>query len=104
MYNLLSDKLDRFEREMRKVRNQIVGRSVHGLFWGVRWVFLAFKKYIHTDYVRAFRDIIRSIDDDIEAEFDLRKKIQANDKNIDLVLRDSSIMSSETLKKIKEKA
>lgn len=75
MYNLLSDKLDRFEREMRKIRNKIVGKTQHWLFMFNHWLFLNCKPYVHTEYLKAFRERIRTMDNDIEQELELRKKI-----------------------------
>lgn len=76
MYNLLSDKLDRFERQIRMVRNRILGKSVHLLFQFLNWFFVKCRPYIHTDYLKTFREMIKLMEGNIEAEFELRKKIQ----------------------------
>ena len=56
MYNLLSDKLDRFEKEMRVIRNQIVGKSLFGLYVLFLWLFMKLKPYIHTEYLRSYKE------------------------------------------------
>ena len=75
MYNLLSDKLDRFEREVRKLRNGLVAKLMTATFTVSRWIFGRFKPYIHTDYLRAFRAMVDQLQTDIDAEVELRKKI-----------------------------
>jgi hypothetical protein len=83
MYNLLSDKLDRFEREVRKLRNSIVAKFVFFVINGSRFVFLKFKPYIHTDNLRKYREVVQMIDVDCERELELRRKIQQSNKDID---------------------
>lgn len=78
MYNLLSDKLDRFEREMRKVRNTIVAKVMSGAFRFSQWLFSKFKPYIHTDYLRKFNEMLGAFAVEIDKEMELRKKINAS--------------------------
>lgn len=58
MYNLLSDKLDKFEREVRKIRNSIVAKFIFSVIAITRFLFLKFKPYIHTENLRKFREIV----------------------------------------------
>jgi hypothetical protein len=58
MYNLLSDKLERFEKEMRKVRNQIVAHLMYGLMGSSSWIFSKCKPYIHTEQLKKFKEMI----------------------------------------------
>lgn len=66
MYNLLSDKLDKFEREIRKLRNVVVGKTVHFLFLFLHWLFRKCRPYIHTEYLKNFREKIKTMETDIE--------------------------------------
>lgn len=75
MYNLLSDKLDRFEREIRKIRNTVVAKFMFFMINSLQKLFLKFKPYIHTDILRKMRENINSIDGDFEKEIELRRKI-----------------------------
>lgn len=98
MYNLLSDKLDKFEREMRKIRNTIVAKFLFFVLYCCKWLVLKFKPYIHTENLRKFRETVQQLDNDIEKELELRKKIQQHSKDIDMMIRDSSVLNSETMK------
>jgi hypothetical protein len=62
MYNLLSDKLDRFEREVRKVRNTVVAKIMFVIYSLGRFAFSRFKPYIHTENLRKFRELLVSMD------------------------------------------
>jgi len=62
MYNLLSDKLDRFEREVRKFRNSVVAKIMCGLFKLGHFSFSHLKPYIHIDYLRSLREQLKHID------------------------------------------
>jgi len=56
MYNLLSDRLDKFEREIRKIRNKIVTYIIE---YAMRLTFILlfkFKPYIHTLALRRFKE------------------------------------------------
>lgn len=98
MYNLLSDKLDKFEREVRKVRNQIVAKFIFFFVKSTRYIFLKFKPYIHTENVKKFREIVQMMDVDCEKEVELRRKIQQSSKDFDMLLRDSSVLDQQTLR------
>eukprot|EP00347_Sterkiella_histriomuscorum_P023965 403332771 len=104
MYNLLSDKLDKFEREVRKIRNTIVAKFIFFVIHGTRFLFLKFKPYIHTDNLRKFRDIVQHLDVDCEREMELRRKIQQHNKDVDFLVRDSSVLNSDTLKMINQRS
>ncbi len=83
MYNLLSDKLDRFEREMRKIRNMCAGKTMSWLFRLTHWFLKKCRPYIHTDYLKQFRERIVEVSIDVEQEFELRKRIQASNSEVD---------------------
>lgn len=61
MYNLLSDKLDRFEREIRKIRNQIYGKLTSVFLTSGQYVFTKSRAYIHTELLRSFREQIAAM-------------------------------------------
>ena len=56
MYNLLSDKLDRFEREIRKGRNMFFGKLTKGFFAASFWFFRKSRAYLHTEILKNFKD------------------------------------------------
>ena len=47
---------------------------------------------------------MKLMEGNIEAEFELRKKIQTSNSEVDSLIRDSSVMNSDLLRRIKEKA
>ena len=98
MYNLLSDRLDRFEREVRKIRNSIVAKFVFFAIHTARFFFLKFKAYIHTENVKKFREIVQMMDVDCEKEIELRRKIQQSSKEFDQLIRDSSVLDAQVLR------
>ncbi|CDW75947.1 UNKNOWN [Stylonychia lemnae] len=98
MYNLLSDKLDKFEREMRKMRNTIVAKFMFFMTTTLHKQFLKLKPYIHTDNLRIMRENIKQIDNDFEKELELRKKISQQTKEFDSLIRDSTVLNSDTLR------
>ena len=103
MYNLLSDKLDKFEREVRKLRNQVFGRITT---WVVRlagWTLRKSRAYIHTDILKSFREYILGMSNEVESELELRRKINVNNASIDQVVRDSTVLTSEQIKDISGK-
>ena len=100
MYNLLSDKLDRFEREVRKLRNTIVAKLLTWQNLFGFYTFSKFKPYIHTEHLKRFRDAIKVMDGEIEKELELRKKISQHNKDVDLLIRDSSVLNQDTLRMI----
>ncbi len=75
MYNLLSDRLDRFEREVRKLRNTVVAKLLNWQNQFGFYTFAKFKPYIHTEHLKRFREAIKVMDGEIEKELELRKKI-----------------------------
>jgi hypothetical protein len=92
MYNLLSDKLDRFEREIRKVRNQVFGK-VTGFFFAVaHYTFKRSKAFIHTDKLKRFRETLAEMHSEVDMELELRKKIQIG--GIEQVIRDSTVLNN----------
>ncbi len=75
MYNLLSDKLDKFEKEIRRYRNRFFGKTTFLFFNLAHQCFSLSKPYIHTDLLKKFKEDINSMLNDIEEEFDLRRKM-----------------------------
>ena len=96
MYNLLSDKLDRFEREVRKVRNQLFGKTTSYFLKSGFWVLKKSRAYIHTERLKQFRELLTVMLGECELELDLRRKIQSA-ASIDQILRDSSVLNNESL-------
>ena len=95
---------------MRKVRNTIVAKLMSGSFIVTTWLFSKFKPYVHTEYLKRFREVTFSMEEDIAGELELRKKINAANRggesvnSITMVMRDSSVLNGESLKKMKEAA
>ena len=99
MYNLLSDKLEKFEKEMRRIRNQIVAKVMYACMSTSVWIFSKCKPYIHTEFLRKFKEMVTNMSEDIEREIELRKKLStANPREAAILVRDSSVLTSETLK------
>ena len=82
----------------------MVGKSMFGFYLTLNWLFLKSKPYIHTEYLKSFREGLVQLDKDIENELELRKKVQSNNADIDPFIRDSSVMNTELLRQIKERA
>ena len=98
MYNLLSDKLDRFEKEIRKFRNRIFGK-VCGIFLGAaHWIFKRSRAYVHTDLLKRFKERLSEMHLEVDMELDLRKKIQTS--GIEQIVRDSTVLTGEQLKSL----
>lgn len=93
MYNLLSDKLDRFEREIRKVRNQVFGRMASATLISARWILSKSRAYVHTELLRSFRETLAKMHGEVEIELELRKKISSS--GIEQIIRDSTVLTSE---------
>lgn len=98
MYNLLSDKLDRFEREIRKSRNFCVTKLLSLAFSLCAYAFSTGKPYVHTATLKRFREQVVGLSGDVDKEMELRRKISAGPAQI---VRDSSVLNSDTLKAIK---
>ncbi|CDW88212.1 UNKNOWN [Stylonychia lemnae] len=100
MYNLLSDRLDKFEREMRKIRNKIVALIVE---YAMRFTFvllIKFKPYIHTLTLKRFKENTQTQEKEIDRELELRKKLSQSEN--DQIIRDSSVLNNETIKAFKD--
>jgi hypothetical protein len=75
LYNLVSDKLEGFEKGTRKVRNTILGKITIFFFGLAQSCFKLSKPYIHTELLKKLRENIANIQKDIKDEFDLRNKM-----------------------------
>jgi hypothetical protein len=75
MYNLLSDKLDRFEKEIRRYRNKFFGKTTFFFFNMAHQGFNISKPYIHTELLKTFKEDLTSMLNSIEEEFELRRKM-----------------------------
>jgi hypothetical protein len=75
MYNLLSDQLDRFEKEIRRWRNKFFGKTTFLFFYLAHKCFNLSKPYIHTDFLKTFKEDLNSMLTSVEEEFDLRRKM-----------------------------
>ena len=56
--------------------------------------FMIFKPYLRTDYIKALKDVLTNIDSELSKEMLLRKQMVTNKDKVDLILRDSSTLSS----------
>ena len=90
MYNLLSDQLDRFEKEIRRWRNKFFGKTTFLFFYLAHKCFNLSKPYIHTDFLKTFKEDLNSMLTSVEEEFDLRRKMSGASQPADQVRRDTS--------------
>jgi hypothetical protein len=97
MYNLLSDKLDRFEREIRKGRNKIFAWVLSSAFSLAQKTFKVSRPYIHTDILKKFKEDLENMHGEIENELELRKKIVNSGEIEQSVVRDSSVLTFEKI-------
>jgi hypothetical protein len=106
MYNLLSDKLDKFEKEIRRYRNKFFGKTTFLFFNLAHKCFDMSKPYIHTDLLKKFKEDLNAMLADIEEEFDLRRKMSGGQvpTKSDQTLRDSSFAIKETVKGVRATA
>jgi hypothetical protein len=74
MYNLLSDKLDRFEKEIRRVRNKFFGKLAGIFLTMARYVLKKSRAYLHSDVIKGFKDILGEMYGEVEMELERRKK------------------------------
>lgn len=93
MFRLVSDKLEKFETEMRKARNWIVQQIVSYSFRLSRHLFRKLKPYLVNDFIKHLKSVIVEIDGDLNKEMTLRAKMISDKKMGDLYLRDSSIVN-----------
>jgi hypothetical protein len=116
MYNLLSDKLDRFEREIRKARNKVFAAIMSGVLSLTLFCFKFSRPYIHTELLKQLKDRVALIHAGFEEEMELRKKISAttpskaggagapsSQSDINQIIRDSSVLSGDALRDFKER-
>lgn len=75
LFNLVSDRLEKFEYYIRLTRNWFVNRIIMSSFILARKCFTTLKPYLHTDFLRKCADIVRELDQSINKELTLRKKI-----------------------------
>lgn len=97
MYNLLSDRLDSFEKEIRRRRNQLFGRLATGFFFLAHFVFNKSRAYVHTDRLKFLKERLAELLIEVDMELELRRKINAS--GIEQVIRDSSVLTGDALKK-----
>ena len=94
IYNLLSDKLIRFEQEIRRTRNKFFAKVMQTAFDLASSTFKFSRPYIHTDNLKKFREALDSMHQEIDFELDIRKKITKNEGD-GKVNRDSSVLNFE---------
>jgi hypothetical protein len=97
MYNLLSDKLDRFEKEIRRGRNRIFAKIMSSAFTLSNATFKVSKPYIHTDILKKFKERLETMLEEIDNELEMRKKIVNNEvpffDGAALTKRDSTVLT-----------
>jgi hypothetical protein len=97
MYNLLSDKLDRFEKEIRRGRNRIFAKIMSSAFTLSNATFKVSKPYIHTDNLKKFKERLETMLEEIDNELEMRKKIVNNEvpffDGAALTKRDSTVLT-----------
>lgn len=98
MYNLLSDKLERFEKEIRRGRNKIFAKIMSTAFTLASATFKISRPYIHTDNLKRFKESLDKMLGEIENELEIRKKIQNSDAPEAIkTTRDSTVLTFEKL-------
>ena len=103
MYNLLSDKLDKFEKEIRRYRNKFFGKTTFLFFDLAHKCFNMSKPYIHTDLMKKFKEDLNSMLNDIEEEFDLRRKMSGGVPQApDQVLRNTSFAIKDNVRGLRQ--
>lgn len=75
MYNLLSDRLDAFEKEIRKARNKIFGKTNSFFFSIAHNCFKLSRPYTHTDLLKKFKENLQLMLSEIDSELDIRRKM-----------------------------
>lgn len=95
MYNLLSDKLDRFEKEIRRGRNKIFAKIMSSAFTLASATFKISRPYIHTDNLKRFKESLETMLAEIENELEIRRKIVNSDApETTQTMRDSTVLTS----------
>jgi hypothetical protein len=61
MYNLLSDKLDHFEKEIRRGRNKIFAKIMSSAFTLASSTLKISRPYIHTDNLKRFKESLEAM-------------------------------------------
>ena len=82
IYNLLSDKLIRFEQEIRRTRNKFFAKVMQSAFDLANYTFKVSRPYIHTDNLKKFREALDKMHLEIDIELDIRKKITRNEGDV----------------------
>jgi hypothetical protein len=72
-FNLISDKLEKFEYQMRVGRNWVVQRIVEYSVKVSRFFFSISKPYLKTEYVKTLKEFLALIYSDMSKELLLRK-------------------------------
>ena len=93
MYNLLSDKLDRFEKEIRRGRNRIFAKIMSSAFTLAKATFKVSRPYIHTDNLKRFKESLETMLGEIESELEIRKKIVTSEEPAMQTMRDSTVLN-----------
>lgn len=96
MYNLLSDKLDRFEKEIRRVRNKFYGKVSKFFLRCAKYLFKSSRAYLHTDVLIEARQMIAEMKEHVEMELESRKR----GANFDYpgLERDTTVLTSEQVR------
>jgi hypothetical protein len=105
LYNLISDKLEKFEKEIRRYRNKFFGKTTFLFFNLSHKCFNLSKPYIHTDLLKTFKEDLNSMLNSIEEEFELRRKMNGSTGMIsknDQVRRDTSFVMKDTVKSFRQ--
>jgi hypothetical protein len=96
MYNLLSDRLDTFEKGIRRRRNQFLGRVTSLAFGLAHWFLRKSRAYIHTELLKRLKEKLSEILIEVDMETELRRKINAS--GMDQIIRDSSVLTGDSIK------
>jgi hypothetical protein len=96
MYNLLSDRLDTFEKGIRRRRNQVLGRVTSLAFGLAHWSFRKSRAYIHTELLKRFKEKLSEILIEVDMELELRRKINAS--GLEQIIRDSTVLTGDQIR------
>lgn len=96
MYNLLSDKLDRFEKEIRRVRNQFFGKTSRLFLTVAKYMLNKSRAYLHSDILKSSKDIIVEMLGEVEMELERRRK--GGYADYPGFERDSTVLTAEQLR------
>ena len=74
-FNLINDKLEKFEQYMRTSRNWLARKAVQYSFNITLFSFGMLKLYLKTDYLKEIKEFLKRIDTDVTKEIEARKHI-----------------------------